>query len=130
MDDVGLRQVRGVFLDAFLQGCSGETGRGFHLDGRNVVAAGDGPLGDEEVDFHPVVFVLSGRIGVEEEFAADSGEHLADDVHQSISLKYGDFSETYVKQRYLLVPTKLVLFDYQNKFLGPLDGIFLYVGIP
>ena len=92
--------------------------------------AGDGFLGDEEVDFHPVVFVLSGRIGVEEEFAADGGEHLANDVHQSISLKYGDFSETYVKQRYLLVPTKLVLFDYQNKFLGPLDGIFLYVGIP
>ena len=55
------------------------------------MAAGDGFLGDEEVDFHPVVLVLSGRIGVEEQFTADGGEHLADDVfhqHAGIDLQF------------------------------------------
>lgn len=60
VNDIGLCQVRGVLLDAFLQGYSGELGRGFYLDGRNVVAAGDGLLGDEEVYLHPVVFVFAG----------------------------------------------------------------------
>lgn len=34
VNDIGLRQVRGVLLDAFFQGYSGEPGRGFYLDGR------------------------------------------------------------------------------------------------
>ena len=54
------------------------------------MAAGDGLLGDKEVNLHPVVLVLSGRIGVKEKFAADGGEHLADDVfhqHTGIDLQ-------------------------------------------
>ncbi len=58
--------MRGVFLDAFLQGCCGKPSGRLHFNGRNVMAAGDGFLGDEEVDFHPVVLVLTGGIGVKE----------------------------------------------------------------
>lgn len=54
------------------------------------MTAGYGLLGDEEINFHPVVFVFARRVGVEEKFAADGGEHLADNVfhqHAGINLQ-------------------------------------------
>lgn len=42
VDDVGLRQMGRVFLEAFLQRDGGEARRGFHLDGGDIMPAGFG----------------------------------------------------------------------------------------
>ena len=101
MYDVCLSQVCGVFLDAFLQRCGCESCRGFYLNGRNVVTAGYGLLGDEEINLHPVVFVFARRVRIEEKFAAESSSAFLDlvyddegilrhDVHTGMSRKGAD----------------------------------------
>lgn len=91
MDDVGLVEVACVFLDALVQRNRGESGRGFDLDGGDIVSTGDGTFGDEEIDFHPLFFILPVRIGIEEQFASDGGQHLCDDVfhqHACIDIQF------------------------------------------